>query len=117
MFTLRVVPDDGEPFEVTTTSRDIVQWEAGGTRQNPRSMGQLGGSLRMSDLTDLAWYAAERRGLTDLDSKQWRTGVDVDLTARADEEPLLCPSCGAEVPTEPDQEEDSEGSGPTRTDR
>jgi hypothetical protein len=41
MFTLKVVPDDGEPFEIETTSRDIVAWESGGTRQNPRSIGSL----------------------------------------------------------------------------
>lgn len=86
MFKIKVRPDGAEPFEVETTSRDIVAWEAGGNRQNPRSMGMLSDSLRMTDVTDLAWYAANRKGLTDLDIRQWRLGVDIDITSRTDDE-------------------------------
>jgi hypothetical protein len=82
MFTLRVVPDGEEPFDIETTSRDIVAWEAGGSRQNPRSIGALGDNLRMTDITDLAWYAADRRGLTDLDIREWRKAVDIDITSK-----------------------------------
>lgn len=86
MFTLTIVPDlpsgePGEAFEVTTTSRDIVRWEMGDRR---RSVGTLTEQMRMSDITDLAWYAADRRGLTDLDIKRWRESVDIDFR-KADE--------------------------------
>lgn len=106
MFTLKIIPDGpdgqpGEPFDVTTTSRDIVRWEAGGNRQNPRSMGSLNDNFKMSDVTDLAWFAASRRGLTDLDIKQWREQVDVDITKRQGD----------------DDDGDDEESGPTPGDR
>jgi hypothetical protein len=80
MFLLKIKPDDGEPFEVETTSRDIAKWERGGTKTAPRSMGRLADDLRMTDMTDLAWYAASRRGLTQLDIVAWRDGVDLDFT-------------------------------------
>jgi hypothetical protein len=82
VFNIRVIPDGGEPFEVETTSRDIVAWEAGGNRQNPRSMSKLSDDLRMTDVTDLAWFAARRKSLTDLDLRQWREQVDIDITSR-----------------------------------
>lgn len=81
MFTLTIREDQpggepGDPVEVVTTSRDIVAWELGDRR---RSVGQLSENLRMADITDLAWYAASRRGLTDLDVRQWRAAVDIDF--------------------------------------
>lgn len=100
MFTLKVVPDDGEPFEIETTSRDIVAWESGGTRQNPRSIGSLSDNLRMTDITDLAWFAADRRGLTELDIREWRKAVDIDITSK---------------PGDDEEEGDGEGLDPTRT--
>lgn len=103
MFTIKVRPDGGEPFEVETTSRDIVRWEAGGNRQNPRSMSRLSEDMRMTDVTDLAWYAADRRGLTQLDIRQWREQVDLDITKSS---------------TDDDSDgDDSDGAGPTPSDR
>lgn len=116
MFKIKVKPDGGESFEVETTSRDIVRWEAGGNRQNPRSMSSLAENLKMSDVTDLAWFAAERRGLTTLDSRQWRSQVDVDITSTKDEDATVeCPNCGHAVPLAADDDTDDDGPevGPT----
>jgi hypothetical protein len=101
VFTIRVRPDGAEPFEVETASRDIVAWEAGGNRQNPRSMSKLSDDLRMTDVTDLAWYAAKRKGLTPLDLADWRRSVDIDITSKDSDE---------------DDDEDR-GVGPTPADR
>ncbi len=76
MFTFTVKPDGAPEFEVEATSRDIVRWEAGG---KTRSIGALTDNLRMSDLTDLAWYAADRQGLYAGDIKQFRDGVDIEF--------------------------------------
>lgn len=84
MFELKIVPDDGEPFSVTTTSRDIAAWERGGKN---RSMGRLAEDLRITDITDMAWYAADRRGLTRLDIVQWRAGVDIDFEMIKEKDP------------------------------
>lgn len=96
MFTFTVKPDGGEPFEVEATSRDIVRWE-GMNRKN--SVGSLTEDMRMTDLTDLAWVAADRRGLTDLDVREFRAGVDIDFEK-----------------TDADDDEDDEA-GPTRAAR
>jgi hypothetical protein len=100
VFNVRVRPDGGEPFEVETTSRDIVRWEAGGNRQTPRSMSRLSDELRMTDVTDLAWYAASRQGLTTLDLRQWREQVDIDITSKPGDD-------------DEDDDDDSAGVGPT----
>jgi hypothetical protein len=84
MFDLKIIPDDGDPFSVTTTSRDIAAWERGGKN---RSMGRLAEDLRITDITDMAWYAADRRGLTHLDIVQWRAGVDIDFALLEDKKP------------------------------
>jgi hypothetical protein len=111
MFTLTINPDEGEAFEVETTSRDIAAWERGAKH---RSIGRLSEDMRMADIIDLAWYAADRRGLTDLDIVSWRQGVDLDFELKkdkdkADAEDEAAPAGidardldeGAEGPTQP----------------
>lgn len=93
MFTFTVTPDQGEPFEVKAGSRDIVRWE-GKSRNN--SVGSLSDNLRMTDLTDLCWYACERQGLTELDRPTFALNVDIAFKQDADED---------------------DESGPTRADR
>jgi hypothetical protein len=122
MFDLKIVPDDGDPFSVTTTSRDIAAWERGGKN---RSMGRLAEDLRITDITDMAWYAADRRGLTRLDIVQWRAGVDIDFSlledkakdedAPQDAAPAADPRYTHDV-AELDGE-DTEAAGPTWRDR
>lgn len=123
MFELKIVPDGGEPFSVTTTSRDIAAWERGGKN---RSMGRLADDLRITDITDMAWYAADRRGLTRLDIVQWRAGVDIDFSlledkakdASADDAPDdgagLDPRYSVDVA---ELDEPGEAAGPTWRDR
>jgi hypothetical protein len=98
MFKLKINPDDGEPFEVESTSRDIVKWECSAKN---RSVGRLVEDMRMTDITDLAWFAADRRGLTRLDIRAWREQVDIDFEriATADED---------------EGEDDEPGAGPIR---
>lgn len=103
MFKIEIRPDDGTPFQVETTSRDIVSWERGARKGEKRSVGSLMDDLTMGAITDLAWYAANRRGLTDLDIRQWAVSVDIDFS-RTDEDG-------------DDEEVGEEEVGPTRTDR
>lgn len=80
MFRLKVEPDGGEPFEVEAKSRDVVRWEKLPPERGapPRNVGRLESAARMTDLTELAWCAAERRGLTSLSLKEFLDQVDVD---------------------------------------
>lgn len=87
MFTFTCIPDGAEPekerrFTVRTTSRVITAWEnAPGQPKSAkrRSVATLLEDMRMTDLTDLAWYAASRAGLTPLDIVEWREQVDIDV--------------------------------------
>lgn len=81
MFKFKVNPDGGEQFEVEATSRDIARWEAA---RKGRSIGALIEDLKMSELVDLAWFAADRRGETDLDIAEFRAGVDIDFEKKTD---------------------------------
>lgn len=85
MFEFTIKPDDGDEFVVEATSRDIVRWESGA---KGRSVGSLTDNMKMTDLTDLAWYAADRRGLYAGDIREFRAGVDIDFSELgSDDEP------------------------------
>jgi hypothetical protein len=67
---------------VRTGSRAITAWEnAPGQPKSAkrRSIATLVEDMRMTDLTDLAWYAASRAGKTPLDITEWREQVDIDV--------------------------------------
>lgn len=88
MFTITCEPDGAEPFTVRTTSRAIAAWEnaPGQPKTQPRrSISTLLENMRMTDLVDLAWYAASKQAMTDLDIVQWRDLVDIDVTKEAQE--------------------------------
>lgn len=76
MFTFKVTPDDGETFEVGTTSRDIVKWESMG---KGRSVGSLIESMRMTDITDLAYLSSDRAGLFAGDIRDFRAHADIEI--------------------------------------
>lgn len=81
MFRFTCSPDGGEPFEVVALSRAITAWEnaPGQPRGAHRSVGDLTKSFKMADMVDLAWFAANKAGKTDLDLPTWREQVDVEL--------------------------------------
>lgn len=83
MFTFLCTPDAGEPFEVKATSRAITRWESAG---RGRSVSSLTENMRMTDLVDLAWFAADRAGKTQLDIAQWRDQVDIDAKPSTDDD-------------------------------
>jgi len=74
MITLKVIPDNGEPYQVTATSRDIVQWERthkGAKFANLESVG-------MADLYALAFFAAKRHGLFSGTESEFTDSVDIE---------------------------------------
>lgn len=82
MFKFKCYPDGGEEFEVVARDRAIVAWEnaPGQPKSQPRrSVGELTKSFRMTDMSELAWFAASRARLTELDLPGWREQVDVEL--------------------------------------
>lgn len=82
MFKFKVTPDEGEPFEVTATTRDIAKWEK---TTRGASLHQLENEYRMTDLYAVAFYAAVRHGLYDGSLKDFESGADLEVLD--DEEP------------------------------
>lgn len=88
MFRFTCHPDGGKKFEVVALSRAITAWEnaPGQPRGTRRTVGDITKSFKMTDLVDLAWFAADKKGLTSLDLPSWREQVDVELEKYGDED-------------------------------
>lgn len=84
MFSATITPDEGEPFELTAKSRDVVRWEKADPRRN--SLGALESNTSMTAITALLFHAAVRQGLFAGDLEKWQDSVDVELHAPGDDE-------------------------------
>lgn len=83
MITLKVVPDNGEAFTVTATSRDIVAWER--THKGAKFANLE--SATMTDLYALAYFAAVRKGLFSGTEKDFSDSVDIEPVGEEDPNP------------------------------
>ena len=88
MFRFTCHPDGGEPFEVIARSRAITSWETapGQPKGTQRSVSDITKNFKMRDMVELAWFAADKAGLTELDLPTWREQVDVELEKYDDDE-------------------------------
>lgn len=88
MFRFTCQPDGAEPFEVVAKGRAVAAWEnaPGQPRGTRRSVGDLTKHFRMSDMIDVAWFAASKAGQTDLDLPGWRERVEVELEKYDDDD-------------------------------
>lgn len=85
MFEFKVIPDGGEPYELTATSRDVYTWERTSKGRNLRT---LRDGIAMADLYELAWIAARRQGLTTLDNpRAFADSADLEFEEEDQEEP------------------------------
>lgn len=84
MFTFRVLPDSGEPYELVARSRDVVTWEKGG---RGRSLGKFAENPAMGDLYALAHAAALRQGQFAGPLTEFEQSVDVELIGETDADP------------------------------
>ncbi|HEY3516613.1 MAG TPA: hypothetical protein VGL98_06155 [Gammaproteobacteria bacterium] len=76
MFRFKVMPDDGEPYEVTATTRDIAKWER---TTKGASLAGLQRDMKVTDLYRVAHFACERQGLYDGTAKDFENDVDLDI--------------------------------------
>lgn len=83
MINFKLMPDDSEPFVVVADSRDVIQWEV---RGKGRHLGQIQQTPRMSDLSELAWLACQRRKLWTGDLADFRAQVAVVPTGEQDDD-------------------------------
>jgi hypothetical protein len=81
MFTIKVVPDNGEPFEVESQTRDILKWEK-------TTKGASAHQLREASfeaLYKIAWIVAQRTGQFPGTLREFEETVDLDILGGEDE--------------------------------
>jgi hypothetical protein len=76
MFRFKVMPDDGEPYEVVATTRDIARWEK---TTKGASLAALQKDLKATDLYKVAYWSVQRQGLYDGTMADFEQGVDLDI--------------------------------------
>jgi hypothetical protein len=60
MFDFLLVPQDGDPIELTANSNDVCEWEV---KNRHNSLTALRENTRMTDLRSIAYIAAKRVGV------------------------------------------------------
>lgn len=95
MFTFRVTPDSGQPYDLEVTSRDIVFWEK---IDRAHTVTRLENDPRMSDIYSVTHVAAKRKGLFSGLLAEWETSVDL---APAEEPPNSDPTQPGQWPGSP----------------
>lgn len=84
MFRFKVMPDEGEAYELAATSRDIATWER---TNKAASLGRLQSDMRMSDLYKIAHLAAVRQGLYEGAAKDFEASADLDVLDEDEADP------------------------------
>lgn len=89
-FTIR--PDDGEPYELKATTRDVYMWEKAGAN---RSVSKLLGDVSMQAMYQLAHVAARRQQQFGGTLEEFVASNELDFsTAEAPDPTPSAPSTG-----------------------
>lgn len=81
LYHFRITPEGKEPFEVNSTTRDILAWE----EEKPgRSVSQLA-NPHMADLYGIAHAASRREGLFTGSFQEFKANCDLDVLGPQEE--------------------------------
>jgi hypothetical protein len=89
MLRLKIMPDDGEPFEVTATTRDIAKWEK--TTRGATFAG-FQADQKITDLYRIAYHSVVRQGLYTGTLTDFEDSTDLDVLDDEESEPDPTPS-------------------------
>lgn len=76
MINLKVMPDDGEAFDLTATTRDIAKWER---ITKGASFAGLQNDMKITNVYQVSHIAAVRLGLFSGTLAEWQESVDLDI--------------------------------------
>jgi hypothetical protein len=82
MIRLKVMPDSGDAYELTATTRDIAQWEK---RSKTHSFAGLQNDMHVKDLYVIAFFASRRKGLFTGTEAEFVETCDLDVLDDEDE--------------------------------
>jgi hypothetical protein len=85
MFTFKVTPDSGEPYDLTVKSRDIVFWEK---IDRNHTVTRLENDPRITDIYSVTHVAAKRQGKFSGTLAEWEISVDLDSVEEAPSDPI-----------------------------
>ncbi|PWW50266.1 hypothetical protein [Actinokineospora spheciospongiae] len=83
MIDLHVVPDEGEPYNLHITSRDIMAWER---VTKGMTFAKLQENMSFTHLYNLAHRAASRSGKFSGTRDEFEASADLDIMEEDDEE-------------------------------
>lgn len=83
MFTFKISPDGGTPYEVVATSRDIARWEK---LTKGATMKRLETEYRIIDLYAVAYHAAVRHEQYQGTLAEFQDSADLELLDGDDDE-------------------------------
>jgi hypothetical protein len=83
MFDFTISPDEGDPYQVTATTRDIAKWEK---TTKGASLRQLETEYRATDLYAIAYHAAIRTGMFAGTLKEFQDGADLRMLDDGEDE-------------------------------
>lgn len=84
MFRFTIRPDDGDPWEVEATTRDVARWER---TDKTASLHRLENEYRATDLYSIAYYAALRQGLFEGKLSDFQSSCDIEMTGEDEADP------------------------------
>lgn len=76
MIEFSVNPENGDAYEVTATSRDVLLWEK---TTKGRSVKTLMDDVSLVDMYKIAYLASQRQGLFHGTIKEFEDSVDLDF--------------------------------------
>jgi hypothetical protein len=80
---LKVLPDDGEPYDLVVKSRDILAWER---VTKGMTFSKLQDDLNMGHVYNLAWRAASRTRKFAGTLEDFEENHDIDIVVPDDED-------------------------------
>lgn len=82
MIKFKVKPDSGKAYDVTATTRDIMNWEK---TTRGASFAKLQLEQKMTDLYRIAFIASSRQGLYSGNAAEFEEECDLDVVDDEDE--------------------------------
>lgn len=71
-----VIPDEGDKYEVTATTRDIAKWEK---TNKGATFGSFMRDMKMTDMYKLAYNSATRLGLFEGTLEEFEESCDLEV--------------------------------------
>lgn len=84
MINFHVVPEQGEPFDIEATSRDVLMWER--TTKGAK-LANIENDLHLADMYKIAWFTAKRLGLFTGSQAEFEESHDLDFEKEEEPDP------------------------------